>query len=189
MIIGEDKEEQLKEKKSDREVNKDEEVKKEITDLNQIQPKAEVRLQEEEKVPGRQQVSRRPVEYEEYVREGYVQPEEVRDQERLFAPRRAPEYTIDDFRKLVQKTYEEPNDPFPYIDDLLKAYTKYKLDKYSKYLSEDNELNSRTSPSIDMGKAPHLFSYREAASQQIYHVPRCVYPHFVCIKYSEICPY
>jgi hypothetical protein len=40
-----------------------------------------------------------------------------------------------------------------------------------------------------MGKAPHLFAYRERASSQIFHVPQCVYPHFVCIKYSDVCPY
>ena len=40
-----------------------------------------------------------------------------------------------------------------------------------------------------MGKAPHLFSFRDSASQQIFHVPNWVYPHFVWIKYHEVCPY
>ena len=75
------------------------------------------------------------------------------------------------------------------VDQFVKAYHKYGLDKYSKYLSERNELNSVTSPSIDMGKAPYLFSNRDSVSQQIYHVPNWVYPHFVWIKYHEICPY
>ena len=61
--------------------------------------------------------------------------------------------------------------------------------KYAKFLSEENELNNITSPSIDMGKAPHLFSYKDSVSQQIFTIPNCVYPHFVCIKYHEICPY
>jgi hypothetical protein len=75
----------------------------------------------------RPQILRRPVEYIKYVKEGYIQPDEVRDEQRLFVHPDLQEFTEDDFRKLVQKTYAEPNDPFPYVDDLVKAYTKYDL--------------------------------------------------------------
>lgn len=75
----------------------------------------------------RPQISRRPVEYTKYVKEGYIQPDEVRDEQRLFVHPESHEFTEEDFRKLAQKTYEEPNDPFPYVEDLVKAYTKYNL--------------------------------------------------------------
>ncbi|CAI2386213.1 unnamed protein product [Moneuplotes crassus] len=129
--------------------------------------------------PNKPQVARRPAEYDEDL--------EALDQ-RLFE-RRPREFNLEEFKKLCQKTYQEPNDPIPNVDDLLRAYKKYGLEKYSKYLSEDNPLNSVTSPSIDMGKAPYLFSYRENASSQIFLVPKCIKPHYMVVKYSNICPY
>ena len=50
----------------------------------------------------------------------------MRDQQRLFETTDK-DFTNQDFAKLVTKTYEEPNDPFPYVKDLLDAYGKYNL--------------------------------------------------------------
>lgn len=57
-------------------------------------------------------------------------------------------------------------------------------------MTDENQLNSITSPSIDMGWAPYMYkSNRNKNPEEIYHVPASIYPHFVTIKYSWFCPF
>jgi len=68
------------------------------------------------------------------------------------------QFTQEDFQKMILKTYSEPNDETPNIADLMGCIQKHKLYKYSPFLTEDFELNAKSSPAIDMGNEPLLFS-------------------------------
>jgi len=85
---------------------------------------------------------------------------------------------------MILKTYQEPNDSNPYIEDLMLCIQKYKLFKYAKYLTDDFELNKNTAPAIDMGRSPYMYkSSKNKNPDEIYHVPTSIYPHFVIVKY------
>ena len=57
-----------------------------------------------------------------------------------------------------------------------------------KHLSEENRLSLESHPTLDMGRPPHLYNYKEHVSDQLFHVPNSMYPHLIIIRYHGFWP-
>jgi hypothetical protein len=99
-------------------------------------------------------------------------------------------FTRDDFRQLVNKTYQayygkfkdqfNPDEFMQCVDD------EQLVMRFSHFLeySEENILTRASMPMIDLGEIPTTHSFMRTESQQVYYQPKNCNPDLVYVRYS-----